>query len=408
MILSHWLTGTLLFLTAVAHADNGLLDFPPTDDGREVLAVDLHTHSVFSDGFVWPSLRVNEAEREGIVALAITEHLEWQPHLQDIPHPDRNRAYEIAAAEAQKGTVQVINGAEITRGPGIGHINAIFIQDANGLLIPNKPSASTGKDLEARFQGDSEALQQEAQAALRKARSQGAFLFLNHPSWVGQRPDGRGRLSPFQQQLITERLIDGVEVGNGGHYSMDAFEMALAHDLAILGTSDIHRLTAWDYADENDHLVPGSKGARTVTLVLSNDSNLAAIRGALDARHTVALINNQLFGREPELRPLVEGALDFSLGETLESYAGESSVYRLYIHNRAPIPLQLRNGSGRVFADNTNVFTVPPRGMTELRLAELSDPQALTELKLQVLNAFTAPDVPLQVNIRRVTNEARQ
>ena len=37
------------------------LEFAPRPDGRQVLAVDLHTHSVFSDGEVWPSIRVQEA-----------------------------------------------------------------------------------------------------------------------------------------------------------------------------------------------------------------------------------------------------------------------------------------------------------------------------------------------------------
>ena len=31
------------------------ITFPKTLDGRSVLAVDLHTHSVFSDGSVWPA-----------------------------------------------------------------------------------------------------------------------------------------------------------------------------------------------------------------------------------------------------------------------------------------------------------------------------------------------------------------
>jgi hypothetical protein len=38
-------------------------------------------------------IRVEEALRDGLDGIAITEHLEWQPHLKDIPHPDRNRAY---------------------------------------------------------------------------------------------------------------------------------------------------------------------------------------------------------------------------------------------------------------------------------------------------------------------------
>ena len=62
----------------------------PDVDGYETLTLDLHTHSVFSDGKVWPTIRIDEAERDGLDGIAITEHLEWQPHIMDIPHPDRN------------------------------------------------------------------------------------------------------------------------------------------------------------------------------------------------------------------------------------------------------------------------------------------------------------------------------
>ena len=76
--------------------------FPDTEDYVTVIT-DLHTHSVFSDGHVWPSVRVSEALLDGVDALAITEHLEYQPHRLDIPHPDRNRAYDEAVVAA-KGT----------------------------------------------------------------------------------------------------------------------------------------------------------------------------------------------------------------------------------------------------------------------------------------------------------------
>ncbi|HAO89312.1 MAG TPA: PHP domain-containing protein, partial [Gammaproteobacteria bacterium] len=39
------------------------------------MVVDLHTHSVFSDGHVWPRIRVGEAIRDGLDAMAGTEHL---------------------------------------------------------------------------------------------------------------------------------------------------------------------------------------------------------------------------------------------------------------------------------------------------------------------------------------------
>jgi hypothetical protein len=380
---------------------SGMLDFPDAADGRQVLAVDLHTHSVFSDGRVWPSLRVEEAERDGLSALAITEHLEWQPHAADLPHPDRNRPFDIASARGEKAGVTVINGAEITRGPNIGHMNAIFITDANRLLTGGRPSASTGKEMGDRYGGSDSALVAEALGALREARRQGAFVFLNHPSWVGQSPDGRGRLSGFHLQAIEENLIHGVEVGNGGHYSRDGFAMALAHDLAILGTSDVHGLVAWDYADADDTLIPGGRGARTVTLLLAEGETLADLRAALDARHTVALNDSELFGRRPELTALLGGALSFSIGRQAYSYAGESSVYAVTLYNAAPIPLVVRNRSGRVFADSTATLTLPPRGSVRVEVSGLPDPDEMETLEVEVLNAYTAPELPVKIALRR-------
>ena len=41
-------------------------------------------HSVFSDGSVWPDIRVEEAKKDGLDVIAITEHLEYQPWKDDI------------------------------------------------------------------------------------------------------------------------------------------------------------------------------------------------------------------------------------------------------------------------------------------------------------------------------------
>ena len=49
----------------------------PNIDGFITLKTDLHQHTVFSDGEVWPSIRVNEALRENLDVISLTEHLEY-------------------------------------------------------------------------------------------------------------------------------------------------------------------------------------------------------------------------------------------------------------------------------------------------------------------------------------------
>jgi len=106
----------------------------PDIPGYKTLRCDLHQHTVFSDGSVWPDIRVMEALMDSLDAISLTEHLEYQPHKQDIPHTDRNRSYEIAVKEAKDHDLIIIRGSEITRRAPLGHCNAIFITDANKLL----------------------------------------------------------------------------------------------------------------------------------------------------------------------------------------------------------------------------------------------------------------------------------
>ena len=45
----------------------------PDLGGYETLKCDFHTHTVYSDGLVWPTVRVAEAWSEGLDAITFTE-----------------------------------------------------------------------------------------------------------------------------------------------------------------------------------------------------------------------------------------------------------------------------------------------------------------------------------------------
>ena len=53
--------------------------FFPDIENYKTLLTDFHQHTVFSDGLVWPTIRVDEAVRDGLDAISLTEHLEYQP-----------------------------------------------------------------------------------------------------------------------------------------------------------------------------------------------------------------------------------------------------------------------------------------------------------------------------------------
>ena len=71
----------------------------PELPGYVTLKCDFHMHTVFSDGNVWPTQRVGEAWRDGLDAIAITDHLEYQPKKQYIP-TDHSAAWKIARSTA--------------------------------------------------------------------------------------------------------------------------------------------------------------------------------------------------------------------------------------------------------------------------------------------------------------------
>jgi hypothetical protein len=372
-------------------ADEGkVLEFPPASDGRLVLAVDLHTHSVFSDGSVWPDIRVEEAIRDGLAAYAVTEHLEWLPHLHDLPHPDRNRGYEVAAKIAGDDLI-VIPGAEITRGMPIGHINAVFLEDANQLLWDGVPSATNDKELDERFKGTDAASLANGRQIVKEANDQGAFLFWNHPSWTGQSDDGLPHMSEFHRELIRDGLLQGIEVANGRMLSEQALQIALDHDLSILGTSDIHRLIAWDYEEDFNGISRGGPGHRTATLVLASERTGKAIRQALFDRKTVAIHSKALYGRGPEVAAVVAGALSLELGDPHERRGEPIQVVEAEISNDAPIPFVLRSVGEQGFYTNADIFTVPARSSITLHLTALADPERFDGLRVEVLNTYVAP-----------------
>ena len=87
----------------------------PDISGYRTLKCDFHTHTVFSDGQVWPTVRVEEAWREGLDAIAITDHIEYKPHKQDVK-PDNDRPCDIAIKAGEEKGIILIRGAEITQG----------------------------------------------------------------------------------------------------------------------------------------------------------------------------------------------------------------------------------------------------------------------------------------------------
>src|SRR5512133_1576292 len=72
----------------------------PDIPGFVTLKCDFHMHTMFSDGDVWPTVRVDEALRDGLDVIAITDHLEYNPHKDQVPL-DHNAAWKICEEYAK-------------------------------------------------------------------------------------------------------------------------------------------------------------------------------------------------------------------------------------------------------------------------------------------------------------------
>ena len=356
LIIAGLLLGSLPNLSAQhSHAGATPLEYPDVP-GYQTIITDLHQHTVFSDGSVWPDIRVAEALREGMDAISLTEHLEYQPHAADIPHPDRNRSYEIAIKEAADHNLMIIRGSEITRQAPIGHSNAVFITNANELLS------------------------EQAEGAFAQAKNQGAFVFWNHPAWYAQQPQGNPVLSDFQKARIAAGELHGIEVINTTDYSEEALAIALEQGLTIMGTSDIHGLIDWDYTEKGNH--------RPVTLAFARERTPESLKEALFEGRTVAVYNKLLVGREAWLLPL----LKVSLEVISSSYIEGTEILKVELKNPTSSDLLFENAMEYNFYSSSPVFEIPAGGTYTLNIKTLEKKEAIT-LKLRALGAYTAPKV---------------
>ena len=374
-----------------------VINFPDTDD-YQVYTVDLHTHSVFSDGHVWPTVRVGEAEHEGIDLIAITEHLEYQPHGMDIPHPDRNRSFEIAKNSTETDLL-VVNGAEITRMFPPGHINAVFIEDANKLIKIDRSKQNELDELlidapksfideytgNQWFNDAGLAALWPVEETLLEARKQNAFVFWNHPVWSAETDNVETIVGDLNKYLFEENLVHGIEVVNGQWFSDEAFQIGLDYDLTLLGTSDIHGLTEWDYLNQ-----PG--GHRPLTLVLATDRTENSIKEALIDGRTVIWYKHDLIGLEKNLLPLLKNSLEI----TGVSYKGRT-IGNVKLKNHTDVKFMLRVADENLIENSSNIIIVEPNETTvfELKYARGNK----ISLNVEVLNAYIRPKVHPIINL---------
>lgn len=346
-----------LFIHGLMQAQAPKAPFFHAPEGEYLVSADLHIHTVFSDGSVWPNIRVEEARREGLDLIALTEHLEYQPHAEDLPHPDRNRSYQIARKSLREGeSLQVIHGSEITRSMPPGHINAVFIKDANALLFPN-----------------------DSLAGIQAANAQNAFVFWNHPNWDAHRSNGIARLEPFHRNLIQNKLLHGIEVVNETTFSEEALQLALDNELTMIGTSDIHGLTTWN------HNIPQG-GHRPMTFILSEGTQPEALKKALFEGKTVIWFEDLLIGKEEHLTSVLKANIDLVNAH----YKKDKEILNVTIVNKSALPMQLHYNGEYSFHFNSDWIQVAPYSKKKIAIKTIKKRKSIT-LPFVIMNAVMAP-----------------
>jgi len=341
------------------------LPFPDLP-GFVTVRCDFHLHTVFSDGEVWPTVRAEEAWRDGLDAIAVTDHFEYVPHKNDIP-VNYARPYEIAHAYGEPLGVIVIRAGEITRGEPPGHMNALFLTNVAAVNQTNHS------------------------VAVKTALDQGGFLFWNHPGW--KQPGGKSVWYAEQEQYFTNGWLHGIEIVNGTDYDPIAHQWCLDKKLTMLGNSDVHDPVGFHYGTTPDTLRP-------MTLVFAKERTPEAIREALFARRTAVFSGGQLIGEAQFLEPLFQKSIEIVTPEIRIRGKGRAQVQ---IRNKSPMNFQLS------FDSKLPELTVSPKAVLaagKVSLVEVragsgrASGQQEVMLPCKVENALVTPNEGLSTTLR--------
>ncbi len=322
---------------------------------------------------------MEESWREGLDAIAITDHIEHKPHKSDV-RPSNERAYEIARGAAVEKGLIVIRGAEITRDMPPGHWNAIFLKDINAL------DTKDWNDV------------------MKNASSQGAFIFWNHPGWDGQQPDGVPRWYAEHTMAFEKGWMQGIEIVNEDSYYPLAHNWAIEKKLTIVGNSDIHDPTSLNYDFcRGEH--------RPMTLVFAKDSNENGIKESLQAHRTAVYYKNNIFGDRKFLGPIFEKSVH--IADEVVTIKGKGRAY-IRIHNNSELDLELiaedspkditAPANITLYKDRTVLLTIGGKGQS------LSGTKKI-RIPYKVKNLVTGPDenlrVELAVNVNFVAADSK-
>jgi len=346
--------GLLTVVTISTFGQRKIVNLPDLP-GYVTLKCDFHMHSVFSDGNVWPTVRIDEALRDGLDAIAITDHLEYTPKKDFIPL-DFNAAWKIGEGYARERNLILVHGTEITRKMPPGHFNALFITDAS--LIARD---SVWDCFEA-------------------AIKQGAFLQWNHPGWKSQQPDGVPRMYDIHRRLIKNGWLHGIEIFNDVNYYPQVFTIAAENKIVLTGNSDVHAVISESYPE-------AEKKTRPMTLVFAKARTHDALKEAMFAGRTLVYFDDKLAGKEEFAKPFFYQAVKVG-----KPYFQNDKTIFFEVTNNSDVPFYLING-----IPNAPAFiTLAPNAVTRVALSK----KVTAPLIYDVKNILTGENEVLKIELK--------
>lgn len=361
----------------------------PDIPGYRTLKCDFHMHTVFSDGHVWPSFRVNEALRDGLDVISLTEHIDYEGFPDEVKR-NYNKSFEIAAEAAKGKDLLVIRGAEISPRVSPYHHNALFLKDAN--VFPTEYM----KDTKKTFVMKDQISKQQLLAPFLEAQKQGAFVFYNHPGYAWWDKKDTAIFTGFHKDLLDRGILKGVEVVNSGVYNIIGHKIAMQYDLTMFCNTDEHY----------DSFARYYKTHRPLTLVLAKEKTEASVKEALLEKRTVLYFDDYLVARKDLAEAFFRASLDISTERNVRK--GEHLLL-VKICNKSSIPYRVKlSADYDVEQLPLGQTTLTPNDTTTITLKAMWKYPEKTPLRITVQNILVSPDEALNIEYQIYTEEKRK
>ncbi|HQS50513.1 MAG: phosphotransferase [Sphingobacteriales bacterium 17-39-43] len=363
---------SLIAKSQITERTNRVINLPDIP-GYKTLKCDFHMHTVFSDGHVWPSFRVNEAIRDGLDVISLTEHIDYEGFPEVIAR-NYNQSYDIAVEAAKNKNLMIIKGLEISPRVPPYHNNALFIKDAN--ILPSDYM----KNWKKKFIMKDTITHEQLLAPFLEAKKQDAFVFYNHPGYSWWDKKDTAIFTTFHKELLERKILKGVEVVNSGVYNILAHRLAMKYNLTMVCNTDEHYDNSPRYA----------KTHRPMTLVFAKEKTAESLKEAMLAGRTALYFDDYLVARQLEADAFFKAAIQVSTERQLRN--GEP-ILNIKLFNNSDIPFKIQASAD--FDIERYPFgqvTLPAHDTTTITLKAIWKYPESTPLRMKVLNLITSPD----------------